>query len=104
MALAAAGLQIVHLHQPDDAELYLTWPLILRLSKVLAAAGPVRFWPGDDWIGVPLAADSDVAMLTPLVSLAIQVSVRAQRRPEPQPCPRAAAWGERVSERVAAEG
>ena len=90
MGLAAGTLQIVHLHRPDEAELYLTWPVILRLSVALADLGQVRFAPGDDWVRVRLETGNDVTMLMSLVSVAIQANAPAAQQPgyrRHAPCP-----------------
>lgn len=38
---------IIHLHQPDEAELYLTWPAIVRLGPAPADLSQVQAIPGD---------------------------------------------------------
>jgi len=83
-ALAAGSRQIVHLHRADEAELYLTWPVIERMSAALA--GSVHMWcvPGEDWARVLLHSDTDVSVLESLVSVAIQAHSRAGRRPGPR--------------------
>jgi hypothetical protein len=43
VGLAAGPRQIVHLHWPSEAELCLTWPVIERLSAVLAGSR-LREW------------------------------------------------------------
>jgi hypothetical protein len=93
IGLAAGSLQIVHLHLADEAELYLTWPVILRLGVALAGTRQVRFAPGDDWVIARLATEGDVTTLTSLVSVAIQANALAARQPghPPAPCPRSPA-------------
>lgn len=78
--LAVKSLQIVHLHRPDEADLYLTWPVIMRLSAALADSGQIRFVPGDDWLRVRLQTDGDVTMLMSLVSVAIQANAVGTQR------------------------
>lgn len=56
LGLADGSRQIIHLHQSDEAELYLTWPAIVRLSPALAAVSPVRFTAGDAWVRIRLDA------------------------------------------------
>lgn len=90
MGLAVSSLQIVHLHRPDEAELYLTWPVISRLGVALAELRQVRFAPADDWVRARLETGSHVTMLMSLVSVAIQANSAAARQPNYRrqtPCP-----------------
>ena len=90
MGLAVSSLQIVHLHRPDEAELYLTWPVISRLGVALAELRRVRFAPADDWVRARLETDSHVTMLMSLVSVAIQANSAAAQQPDycrQTPCP-----------------
>lgn len=77
VGLAVRDRQIAYLRGPGQAQLRLTWPVIERLSAVLADSEQVWFIPGSDWIRLRLESDSDVRLLVPLVSLAIQVNTRA---------------------------
>ncbi len=90
MGLAVGAGQIVHLHRPDEAELYLTWPVIQRLSAALADTEQVRFAAGSDWIRLRLECDSDVRLLVSLVSVAIQANTQPaheRRYRRHAPCP-----------------
>ncbi|MCW2901441.1 MAG: hypothetical protein JWO67_3706 [Streptosporangiaceae bacterium] len=80
--------QIVHLHSANEAELYLTWPVIQRMHKVLRGSGQVMLVPGEEWVRVHLDSDSDVRVLMSLVSVAIQANVQPERRRRPSPCPK----------------
>jgi hypothetical protein len=88
--LALSTRQIVHLHTANEAELYLTWPVIQRMHEVLLASGRVTLDPGEDWVRIRLDGDSDVRLLTSLVSVAIQANSSAVReRHQPvAPCPK----------------
>ena len=90
-ALAAGDRQILHLHSADEAELFLTWPVIQRLAAVLADSPQVRFEHGGDWLQVRLYSTSDVALLASLASVAIQAHTPAVREPgdRDSPCPQA---------------
>jgi hypothetical protein len=91
MGLAVSAGQIVHLHRPDEAELYLTWPVIRRLSAALADTEQVRFSAGGDWIWLRLDCASDVRLLVSLVSVAIQANTQIAHQPRYRchtPCPR----------------
>jgi Luciferase len=92
MGLAVSTRQIVHLHQPDEAELYLTWPVIQRLRPALAGSEQVQIAPGSDWVRLRLDCTSDVRLLVSLVSVAIKASApaRSQRcQHRRTPCPQA---------------
>lgn len=73
-ALAVSGLQIVHLHQGDLAEVFLTRPVICRLTAALTASGRVDLPSDVGWVQVHLDTDSDLFLLESLVSLAIQAN------------------------------
>jgi hypothetical protein len=73
-AAQQAGAQIVHLHGDDEAELYLTRPVIARLGDVLRKSGRVTVTPGGDWVRVRLDTESDVALVMSLASVAIKAS------------------------------
>lgn len=94
-ALAAGDRQILHLHSADEAELFLTWPVIQRLAAVLADSLQVRFERGGNWLQVRLCSVSDVALLASLVSVAIQAHAQACRAPgdRDSSCPQAASAG-----------
>ena len=81
VSLAAGPRQIVHLHWPGEAELCLTWPVIERLSVALAGSDRAWFGVGSDWIHLRLECDSDVRLLVPLVSLAIQANTQPPGEP-----------------------
>lgn len=69
-----AGGQIVHLHGGDEAELYLTRPVIDRLGAALRESGRVSVSPGGDWVRVRLDTESDVRLVMSLASVAIKAS------------------------------
>jgi Family of unknown function (DUF5519) len=74
--LLAGGQLVVAVQRPDEADLHLTWPVIERISEALLTTGQVRFEPDSDWVRVHLGCDTDIAVLTSLVSLAIQASTQ----------------------------
>jgi hypothetical protein len=78
-ALALHGLQVVHLHGGDSAEVFLTAPVIGRLDAVLSASGRVDIFADTGWVQVRLDTDSDLFLLQSLVSLAIQAHDPAAR-------------------------
>ncbi|WP_433334477.1 luciferase family protein [Spirillospora sp. CA-294931] len=90
-ALAVPGLQIVHFHQGDLAEVFLTGKVIGRLTAALATSGRVDIAPGTDWVQVHLDTDGDLFLLQSLVSLAIQANDPGQRSHSraPSACPQA---------------
>lgn len=79
--LAVGARHIGRLRRSGEAQLRLTWPVIERLSAAPTGSGRVWFIPGSDWIRLRLESDSDVRLLLPLVSLAIQVHTRASHQP-----------------------
>ncbi|WP_131759093.1 luciferase domain-containing protein [Actinomadura fibrosa] len=88
-ALTLAGIQIVHLHQDDLAEVLLTERVIGRLSPALTSSGRVDILPDTPWVQVHLDTDGDLFLLQSLVSLAIQTNdppTPTHRRPN-TPCP-----------------
>ena len=89
---ATGDRQILHLHCADEAELYLTWPVIQRMTAVLEDSPQVRFDHGGDWLRVRLYSTSDVALLASLASVAIRAHAQAGREPRDRdsPCPQAA--------------
>lgn len=78
--LAHGSCEIVHLHRPDEAELYLTWPVVRRIAPILLDSGRVALQPGSPWIRVRLDTDHDVQLLTSLVSVAIKASDSTEAR------------------------
>ncbi|GAA2444831.1 hypothetical protein GCM10010191_71890 [Actinomadura vinacea] len=76
-ALAAKGVQVMHLHTGDEAELRLTRPVVERLGAALADSGRVTIQPGGEWISVRLETGSDIALVVSLASVAIKVGVAA---------------------------
>ncbi|REE97862.1 luciferase family protein [Thermomonospora umbrina] len=79
-ALALPGLQIVHFHRGDLAEVLLTPEVICRLDTALTASGRVETPHDGGWIQVHLDTDGDLFLLQSLVSLAIQAN-DPDRRP-----------------------
>jgi Luciferase len=92
IGVAAGPAEIVHLHQPDEARLCLTRPVIERLSGALDGNDQVQAEPDSDWIRVRLHSDGAVALLVSLVSVAIQAHSRHADAP-------VAAAGDRESRR-----
>ncbi|XVQ09781.1 luciferase family protein [Spirillospora sp. CA-255316] len=90
-ALALPGLQIVHFHQGDLAEVFLTEQVICRLSSTLTTCGRVDIAQDSDWVQVHLDTEGDLCLLESLVSLAIQASdpARRQLRSAVADCPHA---------------
>ncbi len=73
--------QILHFHDESYADLRLTRPVIDRMRQALDQCGRVFLVPGDDWIGMRLETPSDVALLVPLVSVAIKANLGAPPPP-----------------------
>lgn len=90
-ALALHGLQLVHLHRGDVAEVLLSRQLIGRIATALITSGRVDVRCDTGWVRVRLDTDSDLFLLESLVSLAIQAndpgSVSVRRTAET--CPHA---------------
>ena len=88
-AFACGGDQILHLHGGDQAELYLTWPVVHRLRRPLGERASVRIRPGNGWVEMWLGGHGDAALLVSLVSLAIKANLAAPDAAQPRvaPCP-----------------
>jgi hypothetical protein len=78
-ALCLHGLQVVHLHRSDLAEVFLTPQVVCRLGTALTASGRVDIPVDAGWVQVHLDTDSDLSLLESLVSLAIQANDPASR-------------------------
>jgi hypothetical protein len=84
-----SGVQIVHLHGGDHADLYLTRPVITRLGDALRQSGRILIMPNQDWIRVELDTESDIELAMSLTSVAIQANTPDADRPtveRPTPC------------------
>jgi hypothetical protein len=103
VALAAAGVQVIHLHTGAEAELRLTRPVVDRMGAALADSGRVTIQPGGEWISVSLDTDSDMALVVSLASVAIKAGVAVAGTPA-GPASRAAAARLRVPCSLAAGG
>ncbi|WP_146778980.1 luciferase domain-containing protein [Actinomadura craniellae] len=104
-ALALPDLQIVHFHQGDLAEVFLTRQVVCRITATLTDSGRVDIFPDTGWVQVHLDTDGDLFLLQSLVSLAIQAN-ELSRRPHHHataPCPRAGSRGRRRSRMVEAD-
>lgn len=88
--LALRTRQIVHLHGPDEAEVYLTGPVVRRMAETLNETGCVTVHPDEGWIRVRLDSPNDVTLLASLVSVAIKANTPATGTPHRHinPCPR----------------
>ena len=82
VGIAGSAAKIAYLRRPDEVKLFLSRPVIHRLSAALTSNGQVHAEPDSDWIQIRLSGDSDVRLLLSLVSLAIQTSSgrQAERR------------------------
>ncbi|WP_433476475.1 luciferase family protein [Spirillospora sp. CA-142024] len=81
--------QIVHLHAPDEAEVYLTRPVVQRMADALTDSGGVTIEPGADWVRVRLDHPGDLTLLGSLVSVAIKTSTPVVPHRRIPPCPHA---------------
>jgi hypothetical protein len=69
-----SGIQVVHLHGGDEADLYLTRPVVTRLGEALRQSGRILIMPNQDWIRIHLDTESDVELAMSLTSVAIQAN------------------------------
>jgi hypothetical protein len=76
-----SGIQVVHLHGGDEADLYLTRPVVARLGEVLRQSGRILIMPNQDWIRVNLDTESDVELAMSLTSVAIQANTPGPDQP-----------------------
>jgi Luciferase len=67
--------QILHFHDESYADLRLTRPVVNRMHEALAHSRRIFMVPGDDWIGIRLETAGDIALLVPLVSVAIKANL-----------------------------
>jgi len=86
VGLDAGTCQVLHLHSADTAELLLTRPVIERLGKALRESGRVTVRPGEDWVQVRLATDSDVALAVSLTSVALKAAGDGVGTRQTPPC------------------
>ncbi|MGW0949123.1 three-helix bundle dimerization domain-containing protein [Streptomyces sp. NPDC002623] len=80
-ALRTAEAEIVHFHGRSDAELHLTAAAIQRLRPELSRSTAIRLHLGSAWVTVHLDCEDDIALLTSLVSLALQAHTSGWPRP-----------------------
>ena len=78
VALAAHGVQVIHLHTGTEAELRLTRPVVDRMGATLAESGQVAILPDGEWVSVRLDTDSDVSLVVSLASVAIKAAAASR--------------------------
>ncbi|WP_157996072.1 luciferase domain-containing protein [Thermomonospora amylolytica] len=89
-ALAVGARQIVHFPSENEAEVYLTGPVVHRMREVLLRCGPVLPEPPGPWIRLRLGGDSDAELLISLISVAIKANTAAgELHRGAHACPRA---------------
>jgi Luciferase len=81
IGVTADSAQIIHLHQPDEARLWLTRPVIQRLRHALSGNSQIHLEQDGGWIRVRLDSDGDVGLLVTLASLAIQAHTQHAAAP-----------------------
>ncbi|GII33726.1 luciferase domain-containing protein [Planotetraspora mira] len=84
--VSVGARQILHLHTGNEAELWLTVPLIERMRPALESAQQVALEPHRDWIGIRLDTEDDADLLVALFSLAIRSHDGAEPEPEMSEC------------------
>ncbi|MFD3548674.1 luciferase family protein [Streptomyces sp. NPDC058655] len=77
LGLNAGSQEIVHFHGDHEADVHLTRAMIAKLRPALAGSTAVHLRTGSDWVTVRLDIDSDIDLLTTLVSAALQAASRA---------------------------
>jgi hypothetical protein len=84
--VSVGARQILHLHTGNEAELWLTVPLIERMRPALETAQQVALEPHRDWIGIRLDTEDDADLLVALFSLAIKTHHGPEPKPEMSEC------------------
>ncbi|MQY03228.1 luciferase domain-containing protein [Actinomadura macrotermitis] len=80
-AFTLGSEQILHLHGPHEAELYLTAPIVQRINGALGECAMVTTRQGSGWVRFRLESETDVALLVSLVSVAIKANTAAASSP-----------------------
>jgi hypothetical protein len=85
-ALTFQGRQVVHFHDHDEADVYLTAPVTARLAPALGASTAVRLAWGQEWITVLLDVETDAELLLSLTSVALKAHQQPRPATAPAPC------------------
>jgi hypothetical protein len=71
-ALRTDGAEIAHFHSDRMADVHLSAPAIWRLKGDLKGSTALRLVPGSAWVTVRLECESDIDLLSTLVSVALK--------------------------------
>ena len=71
-ALRCDGGEIAHFHSDRMADVHLSAPAIRRLRGDLSGSTALRLVPGSAWVTVRLECESDIDLLSTLVSVALK--------------------------------
>jgi hypothetical protein len=80
-SLSSDGQEIVHFHPGAQTDVQLTPAAIARLDERLQESTAVRLHPDSGWVTVLVECDTDIDLLSTLVSVALQA--HAAQRPAP---------------------
>ncbi|WP_063770874.1 luciferase domain-containing protein [Streptacidiphilus neutrinimicus] len=85
-SLSSAGQEIVHFHTGAQTDVQLTPAAIARLDERLRESTAVRLHADSGWVTVLVECDTDIDLLSTLVSVALQANSAGQPAAAPTPC------------------
>jgi hypothetical protein len=85
-SLSSEGREIVHFHTGPQTDVQLTPAAIARLDERLRESTAVRLHPDSGWVTVLVECDTDIDLLSTLVSVALQANAAQHPAPAPTPC------------------
>jgi hypothetical protein len=85
-ALCFDGREIVHFHSGPQVDVQLTRAAIARHDERLRESTAVRLHPGSGWATVLVECDTDIDLLSSLVSVALQAHSAQRPAPAATPC------------------
>ncbi|WP_063775102.1 luciferase domain-containing protein [Streptacidiphilus anmyonensis] len=85
-SLSSGGREIVHFHTGPQTDVQLTPAAIARLDERLRESTAVRLHADSGWVTVLVECDTDIDLLSTLVSVALQANAAQHPTLVPTPC------------------
>jgi hypothetical protein len=85
-SLSSDGREIVHFHPGAQTDVQLTPAAIARLDERLRESTAVRLHADSGWVTVLVECDTDIDLLSTLVSVALQAHAAQRPAPAATPC------------------